>query len=159
MRARLRGLKARLRGLRVGLRGLRAGLQGLGPKPRSLIFIVRSLVSELRSLVCKVRSPDTKSEPRAQGLGNRGGDHRPAAKSSKVIPNRSQTNPQGDTPPSRAKRSLLRFARACACFLRCPRNRSSRKGGRGEGKPSPLLLRGSKHFDQGSTDFQRISKG
>ena len=35
-------------------------------------------------------------------------------------------------------------------------NRSSRKEGRGKGKPSPLLLEASKHSDQGPTDLAII---
>ena len=65
------------------------------------------------------------------------------------VPNGSQMNPRTDPLAIRAKRTLLQFTRACACFFRCPRNRSSRKGGRGEGKPSPLLLEGSKHTTKG----------
>ena len=32
----------------------------------------------------------------------------------------------------------------------------SREGGRGEGKPSPLIYEGSINFDLGSTDFSHV---
>ena len=93
-----------------------------------------------------------KSEPRAQGLGNRGGDHRPATA-------RSQSAPRftlGNTPLGYERNA--HFCDSLAPVHVFCDVRETGPAGRGVGGkvnlPPPQT--GSKHYDQGSTDFEVI---
>ena len=65
------------------------------------------------------------------------------------VPNGSQMELQGD-PPCDSSETLTFAIRSRLCmFFAMSEKQVQQEGGRGEGKPSPLLLEGSKHTTKG----------